>query len=131
MNFKTPRWWTLSTAVAALFAAVVAQADVPPPAPPKAPTDKEIIDNPLSKPGPRYPQNAYEADIEGSVLLEIVIGPDGIVASAKVLKAEPPGWFEEAALEAVRQWRYPPPGREITVKVVMDFEIPPSMRQPR
>lgn len=129
MNLKTLTWRTLGTIAAALFGAVVAQADVPPPTP-KAPTDKEIIDNPLNKPGPRYPQNAYEAGIEGYVQLEVVIAPDGIVSSAKVLKAEPSGWFEAAALEAVKQWRYPPAGREIVFKVSIDFQIPPSMRLP-
>ena len=40
------------------------------------------------------------------VILEVTIGADGSVTDAKVLRSIP--MLDEAALEAVRQWRYEP-----------------------
>jgi protein TonB len=40
------------------------------------------------------------------VILEAVIGEDGAVSSARVLRSIP--LLDQAALDAVRQWRYEP-----------------------
>jgi protein TonB len=45
--------------------------------------------------------------IKGTVQLEIVIGEDGSVTEAKVL-ASPRGDLSQAALAAVKQWKYEP-----------------------
>lgn len=84
---------------------------VPPAAPPKPPT--------LVRPGgnvkppdrivnvrPDYPPMAIAARVSGSVTIEAIIGTDGVVREAKVLKSVP--LLDEAALKAVRQWRYTP-----------------------
>lgn len=119
-------------AVAVACAANIAQAISVVTPPPPVPTDKEIIDNAIEKTPIRYPQAAYDAEIEGSVTVEIVIGVDGVVKSVTVIKAEPTGWgFEEAAVEAVKKWRYRPAGREIKYTTIIDFEIPPKMRVPQ
>lgn len=98
---------------------------------PVAPTDKEILDAPIEKPPLRYPQAAYEADVEGTVTAEVVLGPDGAVLTVTVLKAEPPGWgFEEAAVEGIKKWRFKPPGRELKFQTIVDFKIPPELRVP-
>jgi protein TonB len=60
----------------------------------------------IYQPKPEYPQLARMARIEGAVELEAVIGKDGTIEELKVLKGHP--LLVNAALEAVRQWRYQP-----------------------
>jgi protein TonB len=55
---------------------------------------------------PAYPQAARAAGVQGVVILEIVIGADGAVSNARVLRSIP--LLDQAALDAVRQWRYEP-----------------------
>ena len=87
-------------------------------------TDKEIIDSPLNKPAPEYPERALNANVEGSVHIAVTVGLDGRVAKAEVISAVPEGWFEKAALEAVKKWKYRSPRTEITFEVVIDFALP-------
>jgi len=53
---------------------------------------------------PEYPTMARNARIEGTVILEAVIDSRGIVADVRVLKSIP--LLDDAAVEAVKQWRY-------------------------
>ena len=58
---------------------------------------------------PVYPELARKAEVTGSVILEAVVRKDGTVDGLKVLRS--PGvnlGFEEAAIDAVSQWRYQP-----------------------
>lgn len=52
----------------------------------------------------------------GTIVVELVIAPDGGVSEAKVLRTTTPPWpeAEEAVLESVRSWRYEPPSFEGT-----------------
>ena len=61
---------------------------------------------PLDQPQPRYPQTAKAAHITGTVIVEIIVGVDGRVQSAKVVKGGAP--FEAPTLDAVKRWRYMP-----------------------
>ncbi len=61
----------------------------------------------VSGPDPVYPEAAKRARITGAVILELVIQSSGEVSDIKVLKGLPLG-LTEAAVEAVRQWRYEP-----------------------
>jgi TonB family protein len=53
-----------------------------------------------------YPPTAQAAGVQGVVILEITIGTDGAVSDARVLRSIP--LLDQAALDAVRQWRYEP-----------------------
>ncbi len=55
---------------------------------------------------PIYPPMAKAAKVQGIVIIEATIDVDGQVTSAKVLRKAP--FLEEAALEAVRQWKFAP-----------------------
>jgi TonB family protein len=55
---------------------------------------------------PSYPTIAQSARVEGIVIIEAVIGPDGRVQDAKVLRSIP--LLDQAALDAVRQWEFTP-----------------------
>ena len=55
---------------------------------------------------PRYPAPALQARIQGTVVLEAIIGTGGSVKNLRVIKGHP--LLIRRALEAVRQWRYQP-----------------------
>jgi TonB family protein len=92
------------------------------------PTDLEIVDNPISKSAPRYPRDAVSKSLKGFVRLKVTISPQGEVTDVQVVKAEPPGVFEQAALEAVKTWKFCAAGRTITLQLDMKFELPPELR---
>ena len=78
---------------------------------------------PISQPSPPYPPRALEAEREGVVRLRLTITPGGTVDSAVVLSAEPRGWFEHAAQDGVRRWRYEPSERGGTADVDVEFKL--------
>jgi protein TonB len=55
---------------------------------------------------PVYPPDAQAAGIDGVVLAEIVVNESGTVTEANIVRSVP--LLDEAALEAVRNWRYQP-----------------------
>jgi protein TonB len=55
---------------------------------------------------PQYPPLARQARIQGSVVLQAVIGKDGTIQNLRVVSGHP--MLTSAALEAVKQWRYKP-----------------------
>jgi protein TonB len=81
----------------------------PPPRPPTRPVPVggriKIPAKVLHVP-PVYPVIAQQARVEGVVIIEAIIGTDGRVKEARVLKSKP--LLDEAALAAVRQWVFSP-----------------------
>jgi TonB family protein len=61
---------------------------------------------------PTFPTTARERGASGWVDVQFVVQPDGSVADVIITGAEPVGLFEEAAVNAVRQWRYQPVERD-------------------
>ena len=55
---------------------------------------------------PAYPLLARQSQVEGVVILEATIDAGGQVQAVRVLRSAP--LLDQAALEAVRQWRYEP-----------------------
>jgi protein TonB len=55
---------------------------------------------------PQYPPEAGRARIEGAVVLMAVIGTDGSVKDVRVESGLP--ILAQAAIDAVKQWRYKP-----------------------
>ncbi len=53
-----------------------------------------------------YPEIARRNGVKGIVIIEAIIGVDGRVDNARVLKSVP--LLDAAALEAVRAWTYSP-----------------------
>lgn len=76
--------------------------------PPHGVTEGKISDPKLvHRVPPTYPAEAKAARVEGLVVLEATVGTDGTVTGTKVLRGEPSG-LTEAAIEALKQWRYEP-----------------------
>ena len=73
---------------------------------------------------PQRSEAATAAGAQGFVILEVSIALDGTVSAARVLRSIP--LLDEAALAAVRQWRYAPAGPEgrpdpLVTSVVVPF----------
>lgn len=62
---------------------------------------------PLHQPPPRYTEVARRANVQGVVVLQAVIDERGNVTDVRVLRGLPMG-LEQAAIDAVRTWRYRP-----------------------
>lgn len=63
----------------------------------------------LSGEGPAYPESARAAGIEGHVIVGYDVTVDGTVENVRVIESDPPGVFDDAALAAVRAWRFAAP----------------------
>ena len=62
-----------------------------------------------SKIEPEYPELARVARLEGNVILQAIIHQDGTVGEIEVLRSNRPNMgFEDAAVNAVQEWRYNP-----------------------
>ena len=58
--------------------------------------------------GPEYPRAARRRNVQGSVDVGFVVTTDGRVRSLTVLSSDPGDTFDQAALDAVEQWRFEP-----------------------
>ena len=89
-------------AIALLFAAPAADAWVS--------CDQKGITPPVAiqREAPGYPQAVRTIGIEGVVEVSLTVLRDGSVGWVRVFRAEPRGYFEQAATEGVRQWRFEP-----------------------
>ena len=63
---------------------------------------------PTSQPAPRYPRNAVRAGIEGTVQVQVDVGPDGVPTSVALASGSGNRELDRAAIEAVRRWRFRP-----------------------
>jgi TonB family protein len=70
-----------------------------------------------------YPDLARKMNITGTVKVQVVVAPNGSVKDAKVIGGHPV--LANAALEAVRKWRFEPSPMESTGVVDFKFEAHP------
>jgi TonB family protein len=78
---------------------------------------RKLIDVP-----PVYPPIAQSARVQGVVILECTIGPDGRVTDVKVLRGIP--LLDAAAIDAVKQWIYTPTlFNSVPVPVIMTVTV--------
>jgi TonB family protein len=89
----------------------------------------------LSRVEPRYPEEARAARISGIVITEMMIDAAGNVVDAVVLKPLPFG-LDQAALDAVKQWRFAPATKNgvpvpvmfnVTINFKIDEPPPPNL----
>jgi TonB family protein len=83
---------------------------------------------------PVYPEQARQARIQGSVIVQITIGTDGRVSNARVIRSLP--MLDQAALDAVKQWVYDASAIKapVTFTVTVPFAVtvpPPTIATPR
>lgn len=65
---------------------------------------------PVSRMNPQYPRRALARRVEGFVVAEFTVDPQGRVVpdSFKIVEASPPGMFERAVERALLRWRFNP-----------------------
>ena len=59
-------------------------------------------------PAPAYPKDALAQHINGKVVLLIDIDAQGNPTNVVVDRSEPPGVFDQASIDAARQWKFKP-----------------------
>jgi len=85
--------------------------EAPPPPPPPSGARVRVGGN-IKMPAkvknvrPFYSAIAQSARVQGMVIIEAIIGPNGKVQDARILRSIP--LLDQAALEAVRQWEFTP-----------------------
>ena len=81
---------------------------------------------PLVQMRPLYPRKAKMLKKEGVVTMEFTITESGLVRDIKVIKAEPPGFFEKSAVRALAKWKFKPKvenGQAVPQRATLDFEF--------
>lgn len=61
---------------------------------------------PLFAPKPEYPDIARQAQVEGTVSLDVLVGRDGRVIDVQVARSVP--LLDQAAVETIRRWTFRP-----------------------
>lgn len=61
---------------------------------------------------PVYPRDAERQNISGWVDVEFTVAPDGATQDLVVRGAEPQRMFDQAAIDAVKRWRFEPVKRD-------------------
>ena len=107
---------------------IAANSDVAPPPPPAAPPLRVggNVKPPklISSVPPQYPAIAKSVGVEGSVVVEASIGPNGDVVSTKIISGPP--ILRQAALDALRRWKYQPAtlnGDPIGVQITVTIQF--------
>jgi len=78
---------------------------------------------------PKYPEEARADGLTAIVTLQVTVSRDGTIDEIAVIGCSRPGkGFEQAAIDAVRQWRYEPATREgkpvdVYFKIELHFEL--------
>lgn len=106
-------------------------APTPPPAPAVAPrpAPEPVLELPrfqaayLSNPPPAYPLAARRRAIEGTSLIRAEVSTEGTCLRAEIRKSSGSELLDQAALEAVKKWRFVPAKRG-AVAVVAWVEVP-------
>jgi TonB family protein len=79
---------------------------------------------------PAYPSAAKTHGLEGAVVLDALIGRDGVIMDLSVRTGHP--WLAESALETIRHWRYRPTtvngiAVEVQTEIEVTFRLPDSV----
>jgi protein TonB len=69
-------------------------------------SDRDAV--PLVRIEPDYPMRARQRGIEGFVHVAFTISKAGTVKDVEIVKSQPPGTFDKAAITAVSRWKYNP-----------------------
>ena len=73
---------------------------------PVVPPDEFVAPKTVNRQVPEYPDIAMRARIEGIVVLRVIVAPSGAVENVQVMSGQPR--LAEAAVKAVKKWRYSP-----------------------
>ena len=79
---------------------------------------------------PQYTSDAMRAKIQGSVLLECIVRPNGEVTDVQVIRSlDPTFGLDQEAMKAARKWRFAPGTRlGEPVPVLISIELTFTLR---
>ena len=85
---------------------------------------------PLFQPRPNYTSDAMRAKVQGIVLLECIVRPDGSVTDVQVIRSlDPTFGLDQEAMKTAKQWRFRPGMRMgEPVPVVVTIELTFTLR---
>ena len=69
-------------------------------------SSEQVHRSSLGRTEPHYPRNAEARRLAGWVDVTFSVDPSGQTTNVRVIGAEPPEVFDDAALLAVRRWRF-------------------------
>lgn len=83
---------------------------------------------PISNPNPVYPPDAVQQGLEGRAILSVTIAVSGLVTKVMVAESSGHKSLDQAALDAVRRWRFAPATRggkpvEWTARLPIRFRL--------
>ena len=82
----------------------------------------------LNNPAPAYPASAKHNNVQGKVLVNVLVSASGKAAKVDISRSSGYAILDQAALDAIKQWRFIPASRsghsvEASVVVPVDFKI--------
>jgi TonB family protein len=82
---------------------------------------------PIQAPNPEYTRKARKANIQGTVILAIVVKRDGTVGDVRVQRSLDPG-LDEKAIATVKRWRFNPAQRDgtpvdVEIRIEVNFRL--------
>lgn len=84
----------------------------------------DVIPAPTRPISPEYPWRARRKGVSGSVILQFIVGADGVPREISVLSSSPSGFFEKSAVDAVSSTPFSPALRDgIGVPCRMQLEV--------
>jgi protein TonB len=104
-----------------------ARSEILEPPPPREKPYREVFDRPpvvVREVRPVYPELARLSELEGTVFVQIGVDESGNVAWAEIVRGVP--GLNDAALEAVRQWKFTPARQgdlPVRVKIVVPIRF--------
>lgn len=68
----------------------------------------DVVPRPVQRAPLEYPPRAKSKEIEGYVVMSLLINKQGKVEKAKVIESSPQGIFDNSALRSIKRWNFEP-----------------------
>jgi protein TonB len=85
------------------------------------------VPKPLFSPKPRYTADAMRARINGNIIMQGIVLPDGSMGDVQIMQSlDPQFGLDEAALETARQWTFSPgtrDGQPVAVRIMLELSF--------
>jgi TonB family protein len=85
---------------------------------------------PLERTQPSFPQKAASERLEGCTVVSFEILPTGKADEFQIFDSQPPGLFDMATLEALKDWRFAIPTRPGRYFQLVVYRLEPPGRAP-
>jgi protein TonB len=108
--------WTVIAIFLLVMSVLVSAMPLAAQAPAENSSDRRLV----TRIEPEYPDTLKRLYIGGVVRLEVLVAPNGVVKSTKLLGGSP--ILGQSTMKAVKQWRYAPAAVEETLTVKLEFD---------